>query len=755
MPQDLFATEDEPTQDTAARQPVLVTSPVNKSYDYAVADGQAVEPGSYVLVPLGPREVIGTVWDADPSATPPKKLKFILHVFDIPPMPKVHRDFLKWVAQYNMADLGSVLKMAIPVPQALDPQKALTAYVLKEPRTPHDSRTPHPTLSPEGRGLGERTSLNPKYQKIIDLMQDGLPRRQSELIEQAGVTASVVKTMLKHGLIETIDLFASAPCRAPNLNNTHILSPAQREAADTLTARVKAEEFEAFLLDGVTGSGKTEVYYEAIAEVVKKGGQAVILLPEIALSNSFIGRFKERFGVAPALWHSSLSPAQRRVTWRGIVSGETKVVVGARSALFLPYAELGLIVIDEEHDPAFKQEEGVLYNARDMAVVRAHLGKIPAVLVSATPSLETMQNAWAGRYTLLKLPDRFGGADHPDMTVVDLRQDKPERQHFISPVIKDAIAATIGRKEQSLLFLNRRGYAPLTLCRTCGHRFECPRCTAWLVEHKKTGKLQCHHCGFATKIPDACPECHDVNSLAVCGPGVERIAEEVKEYFPNARTMILASDVTDTHEKLRVALAAIQNHEVDIIIGTQIIAKGHHFPKLTTVGVIDADLGLSGGDLRASERTFQLLHQVAGRAGREHLKGTVYLQTYAPEHRVIQMIAKDDRDNFLRTEALERERAKMPPYSRLAGIILTGPNETQVKDIAHTIGKAAPSGPGVRILGPAPAQMFRIRGNYRYRLLVQADKTINIQKMIGDWLEGIKIPSKVKLAVDVDPQSFL
>lgn len=733
MAQDLFATQDDSTPDTAARQKVLVTSPVNKAYDYAIPDGQSVQPGSYVLVPLGPREVIGTVWDGEPEVTPPKKLKSILHVFDIPPMPDVHREFLKWVAQYNMADLGSVLKMAIPVSQALDPLTPLTAYVLGK----------------------EMEGINPKYQKVIDLVQDGLPRRQAEIIAQAGVTASVVKTMTKHGWLSTIDMFAQAPCKAPKIKNEHTLSAAQKAAADKLTARVKSGDYEAFLLDGVTGSGKTEVYFEAIAEVVAKGGQAVILLPEIALSNSFIGRFKERFGIAPALWHSSLTPAQRRVTWRGIVSGETKVVVGARSALFLPYENLGLIVIDEEHDAAFKQEEGVLYNARDMAVVRAHLGKIPAILVSATPSLETMQNAWAGRYTLLKLPDRFGEADHPDITVVDLREDKPERQHFISPVIKDAIEATMARSEQSLLFLNRRGYAPLTLCRTCGHRFECPRCTAWLVEHKKTNRLQCHHCGFATPIPHECPECHAEGSLAVCGPGVERIAEEVKEYFPEARTMILASDVTDTHEKLRVALEAIRNNEVDIIIGTQIIAKGHHFPKLTTVGVVDADLGLSGGDLRASERTFQLLHQVAGRAGREELKGHVYLQTYAPEHRVIQMIAKDDRDNFLKTEAVERERAKMPPFSRLAGIILTGPNETQVKDIAGTIGRAAPSAPGVRVLGPAPAQMYRIRGNYRYRLLVQADKAINLQKMISDWLDGIKIPSKVRLAVDIDPQSFL
>lgn len=733
---DLF-NDKKPEEKAADSVPVLVTSPVGKSYDYLPGAGQAVEPGTYVMVPLGARTVVGCVWDktGESKPVPASRMKQITHVFDQPPMPEVHREFIRRAAQYNMGDLGSVLKMAIPVPQALDPQVPTTGYVLSE--------TP-----PAG-------TLSPKHTAIIDLLQDGLPRRLSEITQATGAGASMVKTLVKHGWVNAIDLFSSAPCRAPKLSTTHILSAAQAAAAMQLVKPVEEDKFEAFLLDGVTGSGKTEVYFEAVAQALEKGRQSLILLPEIALSNSFIGRFRDRFGCTPALWHSSLSPAQRRGTWRGIVSGETKVVVGARSALFLPYRDLGLIVVDEEHDPAFKQEEGVLYNARDMAVLRAHLGKIPVVLVSATPSLETVQNSWAGRYTMLHLPERFGEADHPDIRIVDLRFDKPERQRFISPVVTDAIKATMERGEQSLLFLNRRGYAPLTLCRTCGHRMECPRCTAWLVEHRKTGNLQCHHCGFATRIPDQCPECHDHNSLAVCGPGVERIAEEVKEIFPQARTLILASDVTDTHEKLKEALASIRNGEIDIIIGTQIIAKGHHFPKLTCVGVVDADLGLSGGDLRASERTFQLLHQVAGRAGREELKGIVYLQTWSPEHKVMKLLAADDRDGFLRAEAVERERAKMPPYSRLAAIILSGQKEEQVKQVAQALGREAPQGQGVRILGPAPAQMYRIRGNYRHRLLVQADKNVNLQKMIEDWLSPIKIPSAVKVTVDIDPQSFL
>ena len=714
---------------------VLVISPVEKAYDYLIPEGMELAVGDYVTVPLGPRAVNGVVWalggDGDVALS---KMKAVLQKHDLPPMDDTQMKFIDWVASYNMERRGSVLKMALSVPQALEPAQPMTGYIL---------------------GSGE---YHPeKTQKITNLMQDGLPRRLSEITHATGVSASAIKTMVKHGVLQAVDIFAKAPCANPNPNFApKNLSREQDIAADKITTRIGQDGFEAFLLDGVTGSGKTEVYFEAIAKIIaEKRGQVLILMPEIALSNSFIRRFAERFGVKPALWHSSLTPAQRRLTWRSIVTGQTKVVVGARSALFLPYADLKLIVVDEEHDPAFKQEEVTIYNARDMAVVRAHQGKIPIVLASATPSLETMHNVWDGRYTLLHLPDRFGGASKPDIQIIDLRVDKPTRQHFISPKLIDEVQKTLDAKQQALLFLNRRGFAPLTLCRTCGHRMECPKCTAWLVEHKRGNQLQCHHCGFSIKTPVECVNCHDKDSLVACGPGVERIAEEVKEYFPEARTMILASDITDTHDKLIAALDAIKNHEVDIIIGTQIIAKGHHFPQITCVGIIDADLGLSGGDLRATERSYQLLHQVAGRAGREQLKGHVYLQTYNAEQRVMQMIAEDDRDGFLEAEAFERQAAKMPPFSRLAALIITGKNEAQTKDVAVTIGRAAPRAEGVQILGPAPAQMYRIRGNFRQRILIRADKTLNIQKMIAEWLGALKIPSSVRVVIDIDPQNFL
>ncbi len=740
--QDLFGRTDEDPTDApklAGLVSVLVPFPVDKTYTYGIPAGLAVAPGDYVSVPLGNREVPGVVWSAETDAVPPKKLKYIVVRHDLPPMPQAHRDFIDWVAHYTMSAKGAVLKMALSVPAALDPPKATAkAYKIS-------------ALAARAEGRLHQ-NLTPAKKKVLEALRDNHPHRATEL----GVSGSVLKGMMASGLIEQVELFSAAPCTHPDLNRDRaILSASQKDAADHLCQQVELGGYHASLIDGVTGAGKTEIYFEAVAEALKKNRQVVILLPEIALSNAFLDRFRKRFGCAPALWHSSLSPAQRRTTWRGVAEGHCKVVVGARSALFLPYADLGLIVIDEEHDPAYKQEDGVIYNARDMAVVRAHLSKIPVVMVSATPSLETIVNAWSGRYDHLHIPDRHGGATMPDMHLIDLRHDKPERQHFIAPSLKVAMEETLGRGEQVLLFLNRRGYAPLTLCRTCGQRMECPRCTAWLVEHRSTARLECHHCGYYMPFPKNCPSCGDEDSLAACGPGVERIHDEVLEYFPEARTMVLASDTADSHDKLKAILDDIREQRIDIVIGTQIIAKGHHFPGLTLVGVIDADLGLGGGDLRAAERTYQLLHQVAGRAGREELKGQVYLQTWIPENRVMQALAGQGRDGFLDVEAQERERTNMPPYSRLAGIIVSGRDEKQVDSIAKALGVSAPQGDGIRTLGPAPAPMARLRGNYRKRLLVQADKTINLQKTIDGWMATVKVPSTVRVQIDIDPQSFL
>ena len=611
----------------------------------------------------------------------------------------------------------------------------------------------------EGRGEGgfaDLNNLSPQRRKIAQLLEDGIPRRLTELAEQAGCSVAVVRAMAKAGLLETVDLYPPAPCHRPDPDCNPIdLSGAQASAAERLREMARADAFQVALLDGVTGAGKTEVYFEGFAETLRRGKQILLLLPEIALSNAFLDRFHDRFGCRPALWHSNLTPAQRRQTWRSVAEGQTKVVVGARSALFLPFRDLGFIIVDEEHDPAYKQEDNVIYHARDMAVVRAHLNHIPILLVSATPSLETMANAWAGRYVHLHLPNRHGGASLPDIQLIDMRVDKPERQHFIAPTLRRAITQTLEAGHQALLFLNRRGYAPLTLCRTCGFRFNCPRCTAWLVEHRRSGRLECHHCGYHTDVPEQCPSCGDKDSFAACGPGVERVFEEAKALFPDARIMVLASDTAETQDALRDMLRDVRDHKVDIVIGTQIIAKGHHFPHLTCVGVIDADLGLQGGDLRAAERTYQLLHQVAGRAGREDHKGHVYLQTFYPDNKVMQALIHQERDRFFDVEAQEREAAHMPPFTRLAGLIVAGKDEQQVADIARELGRLSPHADGVEILGPAEAPFYRLRGLYRRRMLVRAGKELNIQKLIEEWLAQIRLPSTVRIYVDIDPQNFL
>ena len=730
--QTLFQDKDLPLATGVKAMAVLVPYPVDKAYDYIVPDDIALQVGDYVRVPLGGREVIGVVWGEAAGDVNPSKLKPVLDKFPMPSMRPVMRDFIDWVATYTMTPKGFVMKMAVSVPDGLKAPKPVKGYQF----------------------LGEASAkMSAKQQAVLSVLAGGQPLRAAEIALRAGCSSGVVKTLVKKDIVQEVDMYEAPPCKAPAPHRPGF--DLSQEQAAVAAEMVAMEGFQAALLDGVTGAGKTEVYFEGVAAALKRGQQVLILLPEIALSNVFLGRFRTRFGCDPALWHSELSAGQRARTWRGVANGQTRVVVGARSALFLPYADLGMIVVDEEHDSAYKQEDSVIYHGRDMAVVRAHMGQFPIVLASATPSLETMQNVWAGKYLHLHLPDRFGGAQLPDIRLIDLREDKPERQHFIAPTLTEAVTETLARGEQALLFLNRRGYAPLTLCRGCGHRMECPRCTAWLVEHRMRGGLQCHHCGFGARVPKACPECAAEDSFAPCGPGVERIYEEAQAIFPDARILVMASDTAENQDDLRMMLEKIRDGAIDIIVGTQIIAKGHHFPNLTCVGVIDADLGLSGGELRASERVYQLLHQVAGRAGRAKKKGVVYLQSFMPEHRIMQALVDGGRDVFLEVEAAEREQARMPPFGRLAGIILSGRDEQQVVEAAKALGQIAPQGPNVQIYGPAPAPYARLRGKFRYRLLVRADKNVNIQKVVDGWVKQVKTPSTVRVVVDIDPQSFL
>ncbi|MDD2325705.1 MAG: primosomal protein N' [Alphaproteobacteria bacterium] len=533
------------------------------------------------------------------------------------------------------------------------------------------------------------------------------------------------------------------------------LTEEQTRAAEALCADVQEAAYAVTLLDGVTGSGKTEVYAQALAQCFRQGRQALLLLPEIAMTAALLGRLEKHFGAPPTLWHSGLTEKQRRLNWHAIKQGKAKFILGARSALFLPYADLGLIVVDEEHEGAYKQEEGVIYHGRDMAVVRAHLGKIPLILASATPSLETHHNVKQGKYKHLILHSRFGAAKMPQIELVDLRAEKMSAQTFISQPLFDALEKALAAKQQAMLFLNRRGYAPLTLCRACGNRLQCPSCTAWLIEHKKTSRLHCHQCGYSTKIPSACPVCNAEDKFAACGPGIERIAEEVAARLPTARAAIMASDTLDSAKGAAELVEQMDNHAIDILIGTQIMAKGYHFPRLTLVGVIDADLGLAGGDPRAAERTFQLLQQVAGRSGRAEDEGTVFLQTTQPDHPVMQALAKGQRDAFMQTEMRERQAFHLPPFARLASLTISGADRTQVVVAAQKIAAAAPQTERMRILGPAPAPYAILRGKTRYRLTIQAARNVNLSAAVAAWLAPLSLPRTLKVQVDIDPYSFL
>jgi primosomal protein N' (replication factor Y) len=585
------------------RRAVLLPLPLEGAYDYRVPAGMTVEAGDFVTVPLGVRRVEGVVWGPGDGDVDEKKLKDIIAVLDVPPLGDELRGLIEWTASYTMSRIGSVLRMAMSVPGVLDAPKAETAYVRAE-----DAGSE--TESPEAR-----IRMTDARRRVLSMLDDGVPRRAVEIARQAAVSTGVIGGLVDAGLVRRISIVTGPSFAAPDWRREGpVLSGDQQAAVDALAESIGGKDksrFTVTLLDGVTGSGKTEVYFEAIARALAAGRQALVMLPEIALTAQWLDRFERRFGAAPALWHSDLSATLRRHTWRAIASGEARIVVGARSALFLPYRELGLIVVDEEHDSSFKQEDGVIYNARDMAVVRARLGQYPVVLASATPSLETVVNCESGRYRRLKLTRRHGGASLPDIRIVDMREEDLPRGCWVSPTLRAEIVRVLDAGEQAMLYLNRRGYAPLTLCRACGHRLDCPQCTAWLVEHRLAARLQCHHCGYTTRLPEDCPKCGAADPFAACGPGVERLAEEVADFLPRARLGIMASDTVHGPAAAAELVQRVQARQIDVLIGTQIMAKGHHFPMLTLVGVIDADLGLAGGDLRAAERTYQLLGQVA------------------------------------------------------------------------------------------------------------------------------------------------
>ena len=800
------------------RVPVMLPYPFPGPFDYRVPTGCDPHPGDMALVPLNNREELGVVWDAPDHSSgaralidrevPDHKLKPLIRLLAAPPMRQELRRLVDWIAAYTLAPPGEVMAMALRAPRAAPgpvtgwrltdplPEVRLTDARLRVVEVLRGQQQPKAPPPLAGAGWGEgwvqrqvsvvvtpppaalpqrEAESSARAERNVTLGPAALPQGEAEsscsaspapdapvvlatadLAAAASVSPGVVRGMADAGLLLPATLPAPAPFARPDPDHPGtVLSPDQQMAAGALRGAVAARAFSVTLLDGVTGSGKTEVYLEAVAECLRQKRQALVLLPEIALSSQWLERFQRRFGVAPAVWHSDLTSKVRRTTWRAVADGAAPVVVGARSALFLPFPDLGLVVVDEEHETAFKQEEGVVYHARDMAVVRARLCHAPAVLVSATPSLETVANVESGRYGRITLPNRHGGAVLPRVEAIDLRETPPARGHFLAPQLIDAVRDTLARGEQAMLFLNRRGYAPLTLCRHCGHRMQCPNCTAWLVEHRTRQELQCHHCGHTITIPAECPACGVANSLTAVGPGVERITEEAASLFPDARRLVMASDTMPGPHAAAEASRAIAAREVDLIVGTQIVAKGWHFPHLTLVGVVDADLGLAGGDLRAAERTVQLLHQVAGRAGRAEAPGRVLLQTFSPEHPVMQALVAGDLAGFMASEAAQRRPGHWPPYGRLAALIVSADSGLLADAIARDLGRAAPSGDRIEVLGPAPAPLAILRGRHRRRLLLKTRRDVAVQPILRQWLTKVTVPRGGRVDVDVDPVSFL
>jgi primosomal protein N' (replication factor Y) len=728
----------EPTHfDEGARLGVLTTQPLDRLLDYRAPAGGCFL-GAFVEVPLGPRKVLGVVWGPGASDLPAEKLRAVIRVLDAAPMRAEMRQFLGRAADYTLTPMPAMLRLATRSPGLGDPPSMRKVYRLGHhaPDRMTDART-----------------------RVLAVLEEfgGLAFTLGELSEMAGVTTSVIKGLVKQGAVEEQESPRDTPY--PPLDPARPGKPLtgdQQAAATALRHAIAAGGYGTTLLKGVTGSGKTEVYLEAVAECLAQGRQALVLLPEIALTAEFLKRVEARFGAMPAEWHSGVTMTERRRAWRMVGEGGAELVVGARSALFLPYRDLGLVVIDEEHDTSYKQEDGVLYNARDMAVLRASICGAQVVLASATPSLESWVNAEAGKYARLELGARFGTAELPEMRAIDMRGEELPSGRWISPSLAGAVRARLEAGEQSLLFLNRRGYAPVTICRACGHQVGCAHCDARMVEHRFLKRLVCHQCGDTRPVPSRCPSCEAEDRLAPVGPGVERLQEEAAALFPEARVAVLSSDLFGSARALKAKVEEIAAGGADIVIGTQLVAKGHNFPLLTLVGVIDADLGLQGSDLRAAERTFQLMRQVAGRAGRAERKGEALLQSFQPEHPVIRAILAGDEESFWRAEAEERRAAGVPPFGRMAGIVLSSPDVQAVFDLGTRLSRAdAPLRRiGAQVFGPAPAPIARIRGRHRVRLLVKADKGAPLQAALAQWVAQVRLPANLRLAIDIDPQSF-
>lgn len=715
---------------------LLFSRPFDTLYTYLIPDQiEALKQGDFVKAPLGRGQEIGIVWEISDQKPDIAKLKPILEKLDLPALDASLRQIIDWVSHYYLCPKGLALKLAIPSKEALTYAPQETLYSLK--------------------GQFESLKKTKEREKLIAFLSKNPDQNLTTILEKTGISRSVFNGALNLGMLESKEIKKSFLEELSYTYSPPLLSKSQHDAAHFLKEQTQKQCYSSILLDGVTGSGKTEVYFEAIAEALRLQKQSLILMPEIALTSQWLHRFEKRFGEKPILWHSSLTPKTRREHWLSCLEGKAKIVVGARSALFLPLSKLGLIIVDEEHETSYKQEEGVKYHARDTSIMRAKFAQCPIILASATPSLETLHNVETKGYHHLKLPNRFGNATFPEVTIIDLKQKALAKQNWISDQLLLALKTNIERKEQSLLYLNRRGYAPLKLCCKCGYRVKCRQCSTWLVEHSKKQVLICHYCGYQEQIPHLCPECQNQDSFISCGPGVERIAEEVYKHFPDAKVAIMSSDHTSKWSEIESIVKRLEEGEIDILIGTQMVTKGYHFPKLTLVGIIDGDNGLSGSDPRIAERTYQLLHQVGGRAGRADLKGRVLIQTYVPEQPIMQALLSENRKDFLDEECSARENWDLPPYTRLVAILLEGRNQKEVLEIAQHIALNAPPIEGIEILGPVEAPLPFIRGKYRMRILLKIKQNVSAQKYMKVLKDYFPKKSSTNIEIDIDPFQFL
>lgn len=720
--------------DSAGFAEVLLPLPLPGTYSYEIPKGMPVEAGSYVLVPLGSRTVAGVVWSVTSQRPEGLSLRPILELLPVPPMTGLHRKFLSWVANYYVEPPGNILRLSLRVPEALAPLKWQTGY----------------------RASGKvPAKMTAQRRRILELAVEGPPIRPGELANLAGCGLSPVKALIEAGALEPVALPPFMPFAKPDvLAGRLTLTPSQEHAAQEIRAQLAKSPSSVILLDGVTGSGKTEVYFEAISAALVQDRQVLLLVPEIALTRMFLLRVERRFGVEPAQWHSDLRPRERERVWRGVAEGGARIVVGARSALFLPWRRLGLIVVDEEHDGSYKQDDGVPYQARDMAVVYGSLGKFPVILSSATPSLESVVNTEQQRYHHVPLRRRHNDVELPEVALIDLRITPIGAQSWISEPLAEAVEDCLQQGSQALLFLNRRGYAPVTLCRACGRQINCPYCSAALVEHRFRRVLQCHHCGYSSPIPDICPHCRVAGKLVPCGPGIERLAEEAARRFPQARLAILSSDLS-RGKTLRETLSSVETGKSNLVIGTQLVSKGHHFPHLVLVGVIDADLALESSDPRGGERTWQLMAQVAGRAGRGEKPGRAMIQTHLPEHPLMDALRRNNRNSYMRQEIEVRRQARLPPFVSLAAIIVSGSHNAEVEKLARQVRGIMPKACDVEVLGPAPAPMSLVRGRHRWRFLVKAEKKVDLQAFLRAWLQPVEPKGSLRIDIDVDPYNFL